>query len=536
MKNKITYILAVLLSFSVLTSCENYLDINEDPNNPLVVPVSQLLPAAQLSMTRGVDMNTGLSLFASLYTHQVVQRGIAANDYAFDGQSFGVASPWTNIYVNALTNIRDMIRFAEEDGNTRYAGVAKLMKAYTFAVLVDIYGDVPYFEANQGSLQTNPVYDDDAAIYDDVLLLIDEAIADLSDPQGLVLQGDLIYGGNVDNWIAFGNTLKLRMYNQMRLVRDVSAQVTDLIDNQPLISTTGMDFQLVYGTSSAPDSRHPLYASEWAPSGSGFNISPYFYEVLMGMDTYGHGNDIFDGIEDPRIPYYFYNQMSTAESPENNASYWDTDTGFLGIHAFSFNIDPNEGFDQGASRTLVGQYPAGGRFDDGSGVNGNYNGTGDAPQQMLTNYMRLFIQAELALEGDYAGDHRAFLEAAIVEAFAKVNQIAGAAGSPTIANADRDAYVASILDLYDAGNNTEKLEIIMTQKWIASFGYAIDSYNDVRRTGFPMLYDGNTDDLETTVRTREFPTAYPWSLNDLNLNTNAPTQKNIVAYRVFWDN
>ena len=75
----------------------------------------------------------------------------------------------------------------------------------------------------------------------------------------------------------------------------------------------------------------------------------------------------------------------------------------------------------------------------------------------------------------------------------------------------------------------------MTQKWIASFGYGIDAYNDYRRTGYPLLHDGNTDNLTITVRTREYPLSYPWKTDDLSVNQNAPAQKNITTFNVFWD-
>ena len=75
----------------------------------------------------------------------------------------------------------------------------------------------------------------------------------------------------------------------------------------------------------------------------------------------------------------------------------------------------------------------------------------------------------------------------------------------------------------------------MTQKWIASFGYGVDLYNDYRRTGFPLLHDGNTDNLNITSRTREYPMAYPWITDNLEINPNAPAQKNVANYHVFWD-
>src|SRR5690606_21254857 len=100
-----------------------------------------------------------------------------------------------------------------------------------------------------------------------------------------------------------------------------------------------------------------------------------------------------------------------------------------------------------------------------------------------------------------------------------------------------DTYVDAVLAAYDAEVTSDgRLEHIMTQKWIASLGFAVDVYTDYRRTGFPVLHDGNTDNLGTTVRTRDYPNSFPWVTTNLSLNTNAPTQKNVVsdAAKPFW--
>jgi hypothetical protein len=60
-------------------------------------------------------------------------------------------------------------------------------------------------------------------------------------------------------------------------------------------------------------------------------------------------------------------------------------------------------------------------------------------------------------------------------------------------------------------------------------------YNDYRRTGYPILHDGNTDDLDVTVRTREYALSFPWVTTNLDVNPNAPSQKTVNTYRVFWD-
>ena len=211
----------------------------------------------------------------------------------------------------------------------------------------------------------------------------------------------------------------------------------------------------------------------------------------------------------------------------------------VSIYSFSLNIDPNEGYDQGASQTVSGLYPLGGEYDDGEGGPSSFDrGNPQVPQRLLTHYALKFIEAELYLTNVVAGDPRAALEEAIWASFSKVNEIAGSVGSPLIEDADIADYVDAVLADYDADDDAGKLEHIMTQKWIASFGWGADLYTDYRRTGFPVLHDANTDDLSFTIRNREFPNSFPWPTANLQVNGNAPAQKNVTSEdaKPFWMN
>jgi hypothetical protein len=184
----------------------------------------------------------------------------------------------------------------------------------------------------------------------------------------------------------------------------------------------------------------------------------------------------------------------------------------------------------------------GGKFDDGTGgqaanastlTAGQVTGPGNVPQRLLTSFQTKYILAELALAGLAPGDPRDYLDDAITDSFAKVNEVAAFGSAPVLSITAITNYKNAVLAVYDAGG--DELQVIMTQKWIASFGYGIDAYNDYRRTGFPVLHDGNTDNLAVTVRTRNFPVSFPHELQDLITNPNAPPQRVISLDRVFWD-
>lgn len=540
MKNRF-YKIFLLIGLISLASCSDFLDINTDPNNPSDAELSAILPSVQINLAGALGASTGgLGNFTSLYMHQTVQRGVQQNDYAFKGNDFGVNTPWRVLNTFALNDLEQLLRKAEEADSGPYLGIGKIMKAYTYATMVDIWGDIPFFEAQKGAENLFPEFDDDAAIYDALIALLDEAILDLEEESTFTPgNDDLFYGGNLTRWRRLANTIKLKLYTQTRLVRDVSAEVNKLLAEDDMISSSAGDFQMRYGVNSAPENRNPGYAQEYAPGGAFNYISPYFFEIMMGLNTF-HNNEIYKDIRDPRIPYYFYNQLpegATDADAENPCSYCPSRSGtsFLSIWMFSFNIDPNEGFDQSSSQTVMGLYPIGGRYDDGLGGAVNYNGAADTPQRLLTYYARKFLEAELAVTGVSNGDARAAFEEAMYASFDKVNAIAAAASAPLMQDSVIAAYVNSVLERYDAAGPEGKLEHIMTQKWIATYGFGVDAYTDYRRTGYPKLHNPNADNLNVTASTRSYPVAFPYPQAELDRNPNAPPQRNITSDKVFWD-
>ena len=149
----------------------------------------------------------------------------------------------------------------------------------------------------------------------------------------------------------------------------------------------------------------------------------------------------------------------------------------------------------------------------------------------------LYTQAELALtEPGVTGDPRELFAEAMSASFDKVNEVAESADAPVIEDTDIEAYIDLVLAKYDAATTEEKLELIMTEKWIASFGFAMDAYTDYRRTGYPIMYDPNTDPLPFTNTSRGYPVSLAYNAQSINLNKNAPQEPKVVTTdRIFWD-
>src|SRR5687768_4621883 len=231
----VRYMIPVLAVVLVASCKKGFLDINTDPNNPTSIEVSKLLPTAQRNLgdalAIGGGNNGGLSQLLAVYTHQLSTRE-EADQYGVTGTDFFLGLAWPKLYAavlpssttpeqGVLQNLEDIIRNGTEAGNLRYVGIAKILKAYTFSQLVDVFGDVPFSEANKLKEGISyPKFDDDAAIYPQLLTLLDQGIADLSNTTAAnVLKpgtDDIIYSGSVDKWTRAANTIKLKLLAQQR--------------------------------------------------------------------------------------------------------------------------------------------------------------------------------------------------------------------------------------------------------------------------------------------------------------------------------
>ena len=480
------------------TSCEKFLDINDDPNNPTDAAIIDLMPAAQ------IGISFGLSNHLNRVAEDAVQHLVVTARY--DGWSVepaDVSNDWRfSLYAGGLKDLEVIIGKAADEESWHYVGVAKLLKAYVFSMMVDIWGDIPYSQSLNDDYPY-PEFDDAAGIYDDLFDLIDEGLADLDKTNEIGLAGyDLMYNGNVGSWKRMGNTLKLKMYNQIRLVdparalAGIEALVAAEAANPGtiLITSGSQDFGFGYVESSSPENRHPGFQNDYMVKGEAY-VSNFFYNTMVNNT-------------DPRIPYYFY--MQSGEFEGRNYG------------------DPAPIGNDSDDRTVQGIYPVGGAYDDGSAeaVSGS-SASGDGEFRMITNTMRLFIEAETGLTmGATVSDvPDSLFKYAMLAAFQEVNSL----DAPALDQAAIDTYVSARLAAYEAAATTDdKLRILMEEKWIALFGSGIESYNDYRRTGYPEIPPPiETNELEL----RRFP--YPD--DELRTNPNSPAQPE-KNEPVFWDN
>lgn len=572
MKKSIIYIVAILFLASGCT--KDFLDINTDPNSPTDISVSLLLPSAErglasvIGYTNDARSARGISTVLAVYMHQLSAREVQ-DQYGATGSEFNINGSWNGMYspqasqnspdyIGCLQNVEILITKAETEGNLKYAGIGKILKAYAVSLMVDMYGDVPFSEANKFATEAKikyPKFDKGDEIYPQLLALLDGGIADLTNAgaANALVPGanDLFYAGSTAKWEKAANTIKLKLYNQIRLTKDVSTEVKALLASGKLFSSTADGLMFNYGTSISPEDRNPAYADY--PAGQKTNyISPWFYSIMKGYNP-----NILTGIADPRIPFYFYKQMTATSAPQNTTEF--RDGGFVSIYFGS--VGRNRDFSQDATMTVLGVYPAGGKYDDQSGAKITAtSGTGAAPLKLLTYADRLYIEAELINAGLATGDVKTVFGRALTESIALVDYVSGKAAptAPKLAGtADATKYTTAVNTAFAAATKEKQLEMIMTEKWITSFGFSVDQYTDYRRTGYPVLFDPtnaamapggfvqppiNGDPVKPGAQSpvpvqlsRAYPRTLPWPQEELNTNPSAPAQKVPSTFKVFWD-
>ncbi len=567
MKNINKYILIVASLFLVF-SCETLeLDLKDDPNflTPDQASVDLFLTSIQEDFVRQIEGDAdfdpndnwqsggntngdGLSLFGSQLTRLTALT--SSKQYSTNYVGSDSDDEWVNAYQGILADIRSMVPLAEANGQTRHIAIAQFIEAYVMTAMVDFYGDIPYTEAIAGSGNLNPAPESGASIYDAALDLLDKALVNFDNDVTVEPATIFFYGDDYEKWIKATNTLKMRLYNQRRLVDpNALSNIQAIIDTGDYITATEDDFQFNWPATSAsqPDTRHPRYGLNYTATGAGDYMSNW---LMNQMNT----------STDPRIRYYFYrqagavpgapgippNEETIACSLQSAPPHYVTggftfcflEDGYWGRDYMDDGGTPPDGF----LRTTFGVYPVGGNFDDDRFVTDEENknvaagagGGGAGITPILTAAWVDFMRAEIAMVNGDPGGALTFMSAGLTKSIAKVQSFASLDAAadksfePT-STAVTD-FIASIETDFNAADMDGKWDILGEQYFVTVFGNGIESYNFYRRTGYPTtLQPSLNPDPGTFIRSLFYPA------NEVNTNANI-SQKPDQAQPVFWDN
>lgn len=543
MIKSIKYIFFLTALLCGIGSCKKFDTLLDNPNSPTPqsADVDLYLNTVQLNFAsffdQAQDFGAQLTRMTVFYG-PTYQNGYSPN--SFDGI-------WSTAYTGVLKNANAMIPLAQQQQKFFHAGIGEVLKAYTLMTLVDMFGDVPYTEANLGNENLNPKVESGKNIYAAAITLLDAAIADLGKTPATTPSSILFNNQTRSSWIKVANTLKLRAYMNTRLVDNtVGAKIKALVDAGNIITSDADEFTFKYGTQqSTPNSRHPRYNDGYVASGGagGYIAVQYMYSLVFEKP-----------VADPRRRFYFYRQTNAIPSQQqmpcayqNTPAHFPAEMPFcyLGSGYWGRDMGDNSGIPpDGTLRTIWGVYPAAGKFDcndfTAAGLTEGGRGAGIAPIWM--SFFTEFELAEAALTTGYTDDARTRLQNAVTKSIKRVmafpNQVgatACTASVPTDVAVTR--YIDYVMAEYDAATtNDAKLDVVMKEYYLALWGNGLEAYNMYRRTGKPKGSINDGTGLQFTVlpnpgpyiRSFLYPSVY------VNLNTSA-SQKANWATKVFWD-
>lgn len=426
MKNIIYTIVTLLLLTSY--SCSKFETFNENPNEPTQVSADVLLPQA---IRESVNTTVDASFLVGNNAAQLTAKTLRLEVDAYNWNAF--PNYWEGWY-ESLTDIRSMELIAIENGNQALEGAAIVLRSWIFANLTNAYGDIPYFEATRGAEDNfTPAYDDQSAIYQDLLSELDRANTLLQGTGSI--SGDILLNGDPVAWQKFANSLQLRllMYAGNK-IGDAGSRFSAIVANRPILSSNADNIVLEY-TGSFPNE---------------FPLIPLKLGDFDAVAIAKASLDVMSEYQDPRLIRY---------ARPNNDDYANPD-GFIG----AINGQGEGCSKDGASRLGVSYF--------------NYPGLTQAGQLGLgiaDGIIMTYAEVEFSLAEAAAKDW--------IEADIETHYKNGIAASMEYHSVDLAPFGwADFEDFYaNSGVAYAAVTDIWEQKWLALFFHGMEPYFEVRR-------------------------------------------------------
>jgi hypothetical protein len=472
MLKKLSYIIIFALA---LSSCNSTLDeINKNPN-ATETPLAPYLLTGTLK--QGADLYWGSenNFNSSLLFVQHWAKIQYAEPDRYDVSNTTFTSLWNTSYSTLITDLNTILNFSDQQANSNYKGIALTLRSWTFLLLTDAYGSIPYKEAG---LKVTPAYNTQKEVYTGLLEDLKQAQSLLGTANGAVT-GDLAYKGNITKWKKLVNSLRLRIAlrisdKEPALAKQAVIEATT--DAAGVISSNSEIFQFIY--TSSPQ-QNP--ASAWFETRDDYRISKTLVDKLYELS-------------DPRLPVY-------AQLPS------DATVGKYvgGANGLSNSAANSQGFAKTSKP-------------------GTYFLTSQSPAVIFAYSEVLFDLSEAVARGYITGDAEQLYKNGITASF---NQF-GITNATVIAN-----YLNQPIVKYDATNYAKS---IGTQKWIAFFGQGLDAFAEWRRLDYPQLTAGPATVLDGQTPSRFFYPGTEQSLNGTSYQASVAVQgKDLLTTKLWFD-
>lgn len=484
----------LLVSLFVFISCENFDEVNTNPNRAEVVSSNYLLSYV---VTKTATNYYGLSSPGSIIGGAMQYVQVGTNFRADEVNYYGWKPASWNGYYDILRNNQLIYENSLEDNNLFFRAISLTMRAFVFGLLTDLYGDIPYTSALQAEKGVYfPAYDEQRIVYAGILNDLREAdnlLAGLGAGDIVSSTADLIYQGNPAKWQKFVNSLRVRYaWRLSQKTSDMSSQGVNIAEE--MRSAAAKAF--TGNSDNANIEFLGLTAENSAPGGSLNSANPpYGYKPAQPLV------DLLLRTNDPRLQRWV--------SPVRQK--WDSDVSSIkdsivtNIYGESFSVQfrpkPEDytvdtslyvGLPVGLANTVAMNYNKG---DDKevyhserspyiSMLHPRYRENTDAflRMELMTYDEVAFILAEAALAGGSGVDGNA--EHYYRSGIAASMERWGVSAAPSF---DFEKfYSQSHVDLDAAANPHQR---IMEQKWVAAW-LRVDGWFDWRRTGYPDLKTG----------------------------------------------
>ncbi|MBL7114062.1 MAG: SusD/RagB family nutrient-binding outer membrane lipoprotein [Bacteroidales bacterium] len=467
-------ILAVLMV--VVGSCtKDFDEMNVNPNAATEVPATNVFGQAVLNATY-ILLGERLDIYyAGTWAGHTVHIGIGDYEYRVDINN----SQWRSFYI-AMSYFVDAMKLAEEEGNTNLYAAALTMKAYLAHKATDCWGKIPYSEAfmlEEGILY--PKYDTEAEVYNQVLDELETA-AGMFDPAGDELgDGDFLMKGDIDKWIKFCNSTRLRVATRMTAGDENAgkAVIADILGSpaaNPLIEDNDDNAYL------------------WWPG-----ITPdqeLWFERVGAPD--GNKTDAY------RTNHYMISALKANNDPR------------LGVYA-----DPNKwgeynGYQFGPDQSID-------TMNNGNNVSHIGDRFGNDPDGFSPYFNAAevyFLKAEAYERGFATGNAQQAYEMGITRSLEE-NGIDATAIATFLAEPE----------VAWGGGTTSNLEKIYLQKWLCLFKQSVEAWAEARRTDVPLMPDVEKNYSSSHNRP---PFRMSYADEEKSLNTKFPTE--VVESDIFW--